>query len=115
MPFTSWSGGMSAIARGPEKMTRKKPMSRGALAPAHGCAPAPAAQDVRRHSDQEHDERAEHERRAEDRPDADVVRLDALGEQDRDDGNERLGRRGADGGEDASGRAPAPAQERPPP
>src|SRR5438093_3240525 len=48
----------------------------------------------RREADEKHHERPEHEGGAEDRADADLVGIRAVREQDRDDGDERLGRRG---------------------
>src|SRR6184192_2263500 len=64
---------------------------------------AAGAERDRGHANEQHDEGHEHERRAEDRADADLVGVRAIGENDRDDRDERFGCRGAERGEDASG------------
>src|SRR5438034_405305 len=61
-------------------------------------------------ADEQHDERAEHERGAEDRAHPDLVRVWRVGEEDRDDRDERLRSSGPDRREDAPGGALADAE-----
>ena len=65
-------------------------------------APAAQPEDDDRGAGDEHREAREHERRAQDGAHADLVGGRAAGEDDGDDGHERLGKRRADRGEDAA-------------
>ena len=70
-----------------------------------GPLPPPAAgEDQDRHRDHHHRERRQHERRADDRADPDLLAR-GVARRDRDDRQDRLGQRGADGGEHRPDRA----------